>query len=239
MKRSSGPRKTANLSESVQHHLNMYAVAAGAAAVSVLALAEPANAKIVYTKTHRVIELKEHYNLDLNHDGKIDFIIRNTSHVFQDGGRRSIFASGITTGTALNEVAGTTNKYGFLAAALKPGARIPTPHIRHSKKFRNIAKMIDYCSGVGCSEHSSGTSGNWVNVSNRYLGLMFKINGQTHYGWARLNVRYVRFITLRATLTGYAYETIPGRSVVAGHTSGPDVITIQPATLGELALGRK
>jgi hypothetical protein len=49
MKHSSGPRKTANLSESVHQQLNMYGVAAGAAGVGMLALAQPSEAKIVYT----------------------------------------------------------------------------------------------------------------------------------------------------------------------------------------------
>jgi hypothetical protein len=38
--------------------------------------------------------------------------------------------------------------------------------------------------------------------------------------------------------TGYAYETIPGKAIVAGKTKGPDAEK-QPATLGRLALGRK
>jgi hypothetical protein len=38
MKRPSAPRKTAVLPESIHHLLNMYAIAAGAAGVSVLAL---------------------------------------------------------------------------------------------------------------------------------------------------------------------------------------------------------
>jgi hypothetical protein len=41
------------------------------------------------------------------------------------------------------------------------------------------------------------------------------------------------------TLTGYAYETIPGKPIIAGETKGPDVITMQPGSPGRLALGRK
>jgi len=44
-------------------------------------------------------------------------------------------------------------------------------------------------------------------------------------------------LTLSATLTGYAYDTIPGKRIVAGKTKGPDVITAQPTTLGHLAAG--
>lgn len=41
------------------------------------------------------------------------------------------------------------------------------------------------------------------------------------------------------TLTGYAYETVPDKPIIAGQITGPDVITVQPDTLGGLALGRK
>jgi hypothetical protein len=94
--------------------------------------------------------------------------------------------------------------------------------------------------------------GNWLNggkgVKNRYLGLKFKINGHFHFGWARLTVTIVKTV-LTATLTGYAYETIPNKSIIAGKTRGPDdasveasnkaltVLTPIPATLGALALG--
>jgi hypothetical protein len=42
---------------------------------------------------------------------------------------------------------------------------------------------------------------------------------------------------IEATLTGYAYETIPNKPIIAGKTKGPDVITLEPATLGHLAQG--
>jgi hypothetical protein len=71
MQRSSGPRKTTNLSESVHHQLSMYALAAGAAGVGILALAQPGEAKIVYTAAHTPIRAV--VNLDLNHDGLPDF----------------------------------------------------------------------------------------------------------------------------------------------------------------------
>jgi uncharacterized repeat protein (TIGR03803 family) len=38
-------------------------------------------------------------------------------------------------------------------------------------------------------------------------------------------------------LTGYAYETIANKSIIAGKTKGPDVVTVQPASLGHLARG--
>jgi len=47
----------------------------------------------------------------------------------------------------------------------------------------------------------------------------------------------VERISITATLTGYAYETIPNKPIIAGKTHGPDVITLQDASLGHLARG--
>ena len=106
----------------------MYALAATAAGVGLLALAQLAEAKIIYTKTHHVIDdHNRYYYLDLNHDGKADFLL---------------------------------------------------------------------------------------NV---------KANGRVITG----------------TLTGYAYETIPNKPIVAGKTHGEGVVTLEPASLGALAAGRR
>jgi uncharacterized repeat protein (TIGR03803 family) len=40
-----------------------------------------------------------------------------------------------------------------------------------------------------------------------------------------------------AILTGYAYETEPNKPIITGKTKGPDVITLDPAMLGHLAVG--
>src|SRR5579863_4896315 len=77
MRRSTGPRKTASLSESVHRRLNMYALAAGAAGVGMLAIAQPAAAKIVYTPAN--IRLGGIYPIDLNHDGIVDFDLYGTA----------------------------------------------------------------------------------------------------------------------------------------------------------------
>jgi hypothetical protein len=84
-------------------------------------------------------------------------------------------------------------------------------------------------------------------VKNRYLGFKFAIKGKIHYGWARLSVAVKSSggVSLTTTLTGYAYETIPGKSIIAGATKGPEDAegtavnshTRAPVTLGALAFG--
>ena len=60
--------------------------------------------------------------------------------------------------------------------------------------------------------------------------------GKIHYGWARLSFQVQNF-SITATLTGYAYETIPNKPIIAGETTGQDVAIIRPAGLGDLARG--
>jgi hypothetical protein len=90
-------------------------------------------------------------------------------------------------------------------------------------------------------------------VNSRYLGVKFEIKGQTHFGWARLNVQIQLPLTITATLTGYAYETIANKAITAGQTKGPGNLepdasieepdasltapSSKPATLGALAAG--
>ena len=52
MKLFPGLRKTANLSESDQPQINMYALAVVVAVLSVLVLTQPSEARIVYTNQH-------------------------------------------------------------------------------------------------------------------------------------------------------------------------------------------
>ena len=65
MKRSSRPRKITRLSQSMHQQLNMYALAAGAAGVSVLALSPSSEAKIVYTATDKNIMPDHTISLDV------------------------------------------------------------------------------------------------------------------------------------------------------------------------------
>ena len=84
----------------------------------------------------------------------------------------------------------------------------------------------------------SHCSGLWLHAKNRYLGLKVVIAGKAHFGWARLSVSCPSNLVV-GVLTGYAYETIPNKPIIAGQTKKPGVIAVQPSTLGELAIGRK
>jgi hypothetical protein len=236
MKRSSGPRKIGNLSESVHRQLNMYALAASATGVSVLALAQPVGAKIVYTPADVKISPNNNFNLDLNHDGTTDFTF--TVYAYRQTGsgyyafRGSMLVGGAQTSNAV--VVGAKGLARAFGHGITIGPKLTVarePFMAHCEKI------------VGPKTYVHTSIGNWLNVQNRYLGLKFNIDGKIHYGWARLTTSVCG---LDDTLTGYAYETIPNKPVVTGRTKGTDdaepvasfnTRNPEPATLEMLALG--
>jgi hypothetical protein len=214
-------RQPANLSESLCHRLNSYAIAASAAGVSVLALAQPAEAKIVYTKAHRQIALNTQVNLDLNHDGITDFRLTDEWGPIDRTGYLSLDAfwrNGVWASQA-----------GYIASALPAGIRVSSNAPFAPGSMEQMAAIMN-------TGGQSSDFGPWCGVRNRYLGLKFAIGSSTHFGWARLNVACLPTGIL-GTLTGYAYETIPNKPIIAGRTHGKDVITLQDASLGHLARG--
>jgi hypothetical protein len=233
----SRPRKVTNLSGSTTRQLNTYALAATAAGVGVLALTQPVEAKIVFTPAHHVINANQTYRLDLNHDGIADFVLKDffATNSGDSGGSLNVLPK-----RSANEVWAaqhcTSGTVRLCAAALPKGTKIGS-----KGSFRP-----DYPAGevMAASDIHGYRTGSWFNAT-RYLGLKFVIKGKTHFGWARLAVSAQHF-TFTATLTGYAYETIPGKAIIAGATKGPDDAeptaalssrTPEPATLAALALG--
>lgn len=90
--------------------------------------------------------------------------------------------------------------------------------------------------------YSRHAYGPWAN-KDRYLGIEFSIDGEVHYGWIRLTVSIgKRLEPLSATVDGYAYETVPNQSILAGQLSDgasapAERSSTGGASLGALALG--
>jgi len=188
MKLSSRPVRTpSSLSDSLHRQLNLYAVAASAAGVGMLA--QSAEAVIVYTPAHTTINrgFPGILHLDLNHDGNSDFRFENWWNSDSDGtvGFLSVLPS------AANGIRGysTGNNFVFFASALRVGQKIG-PKQQFVSPRQNDWMWL-----------ASDSFGQWDDVNNRYLGLRIVIKGKTHYGWARLNVHsspenYKRIIRL-------------------------------------------
>jgi len=234
-----GMEKVRDLALPYQQQLTSYALAAAAAGVSVLALTAPSEAEIIYKQVHRVIGDGASFNLDLTGDRTVDLTIENKHHLY------CTHTDGICSSSQYLEVKMAEanqvvyNVYG--AVAMKPGMQIGRKNVWRA----GIQRMASMLGGFG----TSGVGGSWINIKNRYLGVKFNVKGQMHFGWARLSVQIQLPQTITATLTGYAYETIPDKPITAGQTKGPDNTTVEepnsslttpspePATLGTLALG--
>jgi hypothetical protein len=224
MKRTS--RKPSRLSESLQRSLNSYALAASAAGVSLLALAQPLEAEIVYTKAYRHIPPNTSINLDLNHDGITDFTLFNNFY-------NTSFLKGVVFvrmwGNAVKGYELSSGRgSGSLASAL--GRDID---LQPNVGFLAGNSLVMAYSVKTSTSHRSGP---WLNVKPSYLGLQFLVEGEIHMGWARLCVR-CQHQECHVLLTGYAYETVSSQPIITGKVHGPDVITLEPGSLGALAAG--
>jgi hypothetical protein len=239
-------RKIFKISASLNRQLNTYAQMASTAGVSVLALAGASEAKVVYTETNQVTHAGFPLYIDLNRDGIKDFELRTTFYVGSSGVQVGLDAFGYRNTN--NVVAGrrfsSSGYFLSAASALRAGAPIG-PRGHFSVRFPFMA--AEHFSRFGSQYSDLGPwAGKGKGVTDRYLGLKFVAGGEVHYGWARLSVtlgHHRQFDDVSGTLTGYAYETVPNKPIIAGQIAGqitgPDVIAVQPETLGGLALGRK
>jgi len=220
------------LPDSLHERLNAYALAASVAGVAMLAASPSAEAEVVYTHAHVVLSAHHKYLLDLNHDGIADFVIQNKVFSSTDVWGHTLRALPIAHSNQVAGMKGVVNT--LYASAFKAGSKIGPARVFSGKLL--AASGMEY-----------GYVGRWQDVTNRYLGLKFYIAGQAHFGWARLNVASGTG-KITAVLTGYAYETVPGKPIVAGATSPPAApgskgadpalsAPTTPQTLGMLAAG--
>ncbi len=220
------PHPTTRLNSKFNKALSAYIAAAGADGVALAAASPSAEAKVVYTPANTRL-YNGTFPIDLNNDGVADINLIAAFQVY------SFYRTYLHVSPAAgNAVVGVA----VGAAQLAWGARIGA-----NAAFNGVEQLVESewrCQSSYCSAGAWG-----IGSAKGYLGIKFQINGQTHYGWARLSIG-----RLPATLTGYAYETIPNKPIIAGKTSGPaaasavdrqKILTLshRPVTLALLARG--
>jgi len=238
------------LDSRLERNLLAYSVAAGAACACSLYAPPAAEAKVVYKPVHMRLQHRSAFPLYFTGDRKANFFLV-FNYIYEDEPKIDSLAvchkpyktnygyqcdrSGGTS-NALNAV--RVNASGF-ASALKAGAKI-----QKGDHFINNAEVSIAGATWSSNTYSTRWFGPWANkgrgVRNRYVGMKLHFGGAFHFGWARLSVgRASRGFF--ATLTGYAYEAIPGKGIVAGQThnagNGDENKFVSGASLGGLALG--
>jgi hypothetical protein len=202
-------RGAAKVSTFLQRDIANYALAAGAAGVSVLALSASADAQIVYTPTHEFMGTNSKILIDFDHDGVPDAIIREVSCIDSSVIRaNSLQAVPRKKGGGIQQ-----GHYGWPAAPLAFGSKIGPP----AKFYPAPALMANIVT------HYDYYWGSWVSAPPSYLGIRFPIQGENHYGWARVHIQYNHnYQYIAVLLTGYAYETEANKAIRAGDTGAND-----------------
>ncbi|MCR8666118.1 T9SS type A sorting domain-containing protein [Aestuariibaculum sp. M13] len=154
--------------------------------------------QIIYTD---VDPDKWSYNLpiDLNNDSKVDFTVNidNAWYYFayiicQSNDQEVLSDYRISKALALNE-----------GVVIGP----------NQNSWIQLATPENYSDGNLVGVFNDGSViGYWQNVQDKYLGLRFKINGKTHYGWARLSMP----LHSQGFLKDYAYNATADESIIAG-----------------------
>jgi hypothetical protein len=230
--------RSANFSASVLSRLNAYTLAAGAAGVGTLA-ASPAQAEVIYTPVQVTVSLAGPTYYYVNPAGTT-----NAPFLFAAGFTSpneywdNIVFDPYSNGARVVQRAGGER---WSIASLKAGMVIgPGRHFDTRYSEGLVATYGPYGGGT-YNNHEGFKFG-----QPTYIGFRFLIDGETHYGWARVTVRFNPSTPKRrlyGQLTGYAYESVANTSIKAGQTTGTAAIPIDSPestptqSLGILALG--
>lgn len=190
-------RNASSINPQLNRKLAAYAAAATAAiGAGTFSAAHPAEAEVVYTKTH--VGVNSGTPIDLNRDGITDF----TFAVISRGSYGAVLIVAAPAGNAF---------WGGRSSAAPLSFGFP---ITPKGKFGTIeAQMAVFT--FRFESFSSHSGGPWAGQINKYMGVRFTINGQNHFGWIRITVE-----DLQAHISGYAYESVANKPIKAGFTSG-------------------
>lgn len=260
------------LSENLNKKLLSYAAAAGAAGVGILGAVQPAEAEVVYTPANTPILVNHPLPLDLNNDGLVDFTLSNNYRAAAKPLSCTVCSffehASLKVGPAqsANFIWGTSSVGSGHATKARRRKRetktleVPVPlpwgvvvgkgpgRTFKAEEMVMASTSASYFFGGAYSTRQYGAWGRGRKFTGPYLGFKFTVDGQTHYGWARVAVQIKVPLEITATLTGYAYETVPNRPIATGFTKGSldEAAGMEtqaksqpsgPATLGQLAHG--
>lgn len=165
---------------------------------------EPPPPNIIYTDIEPDFNsenVEDFYELDLNRDGVVDFNLSSSSDVWEWLGINANTSGGIIAVTPWY-----TN-----IVPLEIDTEIFTPSRFFNGEYYAASGFITLGDCLG-NEDRDACYYDWSGKNDKYLGLRIVINGQKHYGWARLSVTS----STQWVISDYAYNTTPNSPILAG-----------------------
>ncbi len=187
-----------------------------AMAGTVLAASGAADAQIIYTDVNpdQTIGIPGAFALDLNNDLTVDF---NITASFRSGTITiGIPVSYTADGVALELF--DSNQAVASSGSLYPyGLVIDATTMIDDQSSWMGNTLGEDTMFLAVDGLAGGTFpvqlGNWAGEQNKFLGLKIVVGGNTHYGWARLNVAAD---ASSFTIKDYAYQATPATGIEAG-----------------------
>lgn len=186
-------KKNSTLNQTLLKRLKSYALTAGAIAGA--ATVSDAQ-EVIYTDVdpdQQATAAGDSIYLDLNNDGTDDFLFFANSFTFAGGSVQRVFVAPLGDNAVQASLIGT---YAY-PYVLPSGNAIDANQSWQNTGYAQTMAWQTFASTF------SGEYGNWINVTDGYLGLRLDLDGQTHYGWARFDVS-----AGLATLKDYAFESL-------------------------------
>lgn len=197
------------MKKSLQDKLKKYGTMV--AAVSGVIAVSDADAQIVYWDVNPDSTFTTNgdtYNIDLNFDAIMDFQIQLQKNGSVPNFNNTVRVNALLSNRFMNSVgpvALNSNAPINSGASWAVGNSVMASFSMSTYTF--------YTSSTTYTYTFTFSSGNWVGAVDKYLGLEFKILGQTHYGWAKLSIgSNAEFFTIKE----YAYNATPLTAINAG-----------------------
>jgi hypothetical protein len=201
-------------SHSLEKTVAAYAAAAAAAGVTVLAMAAPASARIVFTPSNAEVDcFNTNLLIDMNGDGVADFRLSGYEFSYGHGSGRLVINAVQRPDPASAAAIGSLRYRGTYAFALTPGETISSKQDFLKLSTFNITRLAS----ISVSNRHLGF---FRYTTDRALGVRFKFTSPivrevgVHYGWIGVQSLGDR----SGQLSGWAYETVPNRPIKAGQT---------------------
>lgn len=197
--------------------------------VTAMMLSVSANAQIVYTDVIPDVVRGCNYPspcgadflIDLNNDGINDFTFAPRAHSFSCGncspnpvnilGTRD---SALVISTAQSWIVDTVGGFDLNKSM--------DSSLAWTNAEYNLAQNGERCmactNGNGSHKVTQGITGNWQNVSGKFMGLKIKMGSDFYYGWIKLGVSIASY-SVSITIMEYAYNSIPNQPILAGQTT--------------------